>query len=305
MLNINGLKLPMIGDQIVTGDVRFVDENADSSVDDPGQGLNPGRTFNTLDYAVGKMTASKGDYLLVQPAHTENIASASAVDVDVAGLSIIGIGNAGLRPKYTFTATTSTLEIGAANVRVSNLELYGNINDLAVMVDVNYGGFQMDNCKLHSCNAKECINFINIATTMDDFIFRDLEVYQPSDPVATDGGANTGAIYCVDTENILIEHCRFFGYFETAIVHNLTTKVQRLNINHTELTNMLNWPLELVANSTGSAFQCYGETVTGTDVTDAKLFGIMGTRFWLNDCHMGNDSAAGGQMGAPGTIVTT
>ena len=300
---ISSFGMPIIGgNYITTGDVYFVDSVTGSN---GNTGKDTNHPWDDVDYAIGKCTASNDDHIFVFPGHTETGTAAADWSLDVAGINIIGLGNWDLRPTLTLgTSTACDVNVSAANCRIKNIKFVSNINSLVNFLDLDEGNFICEDCFFETSSGKEVLTFVDIATTKDNFRFSRCEFYQPSDPDGTDGGAGTGGIHCVDTENILAEYCRFFGYFETAIFHNLTTKVQRLNVNHCELTNMLNWPFELHAASTGSAFQCYGETVTATDVTDAKLWGIIGTRFWLNDCHMGNDSDAGGQMGAPGTICT-
>jgi hypothetical protein len=274
-------------------------------MDDPGYGSDPEKTFATIDYSVGKTAGSNGDYLIALPGHAETFTGAAGIGLDVAGVTLIGLGNMDLRPTLTFeTSTDADVNVSAANCRIRNIKFVSGINSLKNFLDLDAGNFVAEDCHFETSNTFEVVTFVDILTEMDNFRFSGCEFYQPTDPDGTDGAAGTGGIFCVDTENILVEDCRFFGYFESAILHNRTTKVQRLNLRYCELTNILIQPFILVADSTGSAFQCYGETVIGTDVTDAHLFGTIGTRFWLNDCHFGNDSGGGGQMGAPGSIAT-
>lgn len=54
--------------------------------------------FATLDYAIGRCTASRGDIICVKPGYTDEITAAGTIAADVAGVSILGLGMGSLRP---------------------------------------------------------------------------------------------------------------------------------------------------------------------------------------------------------------
>ena len=60
------------------------------------------KPFSTIDYAIGKCTASRGDIIMVMPGHSETITSDGGIACDVAGVAIIGLGSGSLRPKVVF-----------------------------------------------------------------------------------------------------------------------------------------------------------------------------------------------------------
>lgn len=105
------------------------------------------RFFATIDAAVGECTADAGDIIYVMPGHTETIASATSLVVDVAGVSIIGIGTGNLRPVLDFTATASSVEMDAANCRLSNMILKANVSAVVVAINVDADGIEIDNCE--------------------------------------------------------------------------------------------------------------------------------------------------------------
>ena len=80
------------------------------------------RPFATLDYAIGRCTADKGDVILIAPNHSETITGAAGIAADIAGISIIGLGVGNQRPRFLMdAATTVTFAITAADVYVENL----------------------------------------------------------------------------------------------------------------------------------------------------------------------------------------
>src|SRR5574341_1596957 len=48
--------------------------------------------FATLDYAIGRCTANRGDIIVVKEGHAENVTTANGIDLDVAGITVIGLG---------------------------------------------------------------------------------------------------------------------------------------------------------------------------------------------------------------------
>lgn len=107
---------------VTGGSVFWV--NSSTGQDAVGKGTSPSDPFRTIDYAIGRCTANKGDTILVMPGHTEAISAAGGITIDVAGINIIGLGEGTLRPTITFTTTTAaTITWSAANCRLRNVIL--------------------------------------------------------------------------------------------------------------------------------------------------------------------------------------
>ena len=130
-------------------------------------GRDPETPFATLDYAVGRCTASHCDVIYLLPGHTEAV-TATNIALDVAGITIIGIGNGRNRPSFTFGATTSTITVSAANIKISNcfFDLTG--------IDAVVSGFTCDaandltfaNCEFATNSGTTgCVTAITMGTT--------------------------------------------------------------------------------------------------------------------------------------------
>lgn len=83
----------------------------------------------TIDAAIGLCTANAGDTIYVLPGHTEAVTSGS-IALDVAGVSIIGLGSGAAKPTLTFGATDSKITVTAANGKFQNLRLTAGIGDV-------------------------------------------------------------------------------------------------------------------------------------------------------------------------------
>lgn len=108
------------------GNVYYVDSGATGAADDTSHGGSASRPFATLDYAIGRCTASNGDQIHLLPGHAENIAGATGCVFDKAGVRVIGHGSGALRPTLTLTAAAATISITAANVWIENVLVVGN-----------------------------------------------------------------------------------------------------------------------------------------------------------------------------------
>jgi hypothetical protein len=248
-----------------TGRIFFVSNvSGDNGVDAPtnsdlapatARGQSPDNPFATLDYAVGQCVASRGDIIYVMPGHAETITAAAGLVFDKAGITVIGLGVGTSRPTFTLsTATTADIDVDSANVTLINLRFVSAIDDLAVILDVNEGNFTMEDCLLYGPATFEVLNFVNLATTKDNFFFRRNRFLQEADPTGTDGNAATGGIYVVDSENILVEDCSFDGYFETACLHNKTTALKYLTWRRNSVNQQLTITgdrIRLVAGTVG------------------------------------------------------
>lgn len=148
-----------------------------------GSNGNPGtynKPFSTIDYAVGRCSANTGDIILVKPGHAETIADAATLALDVAGISIIGLGVGASRPTLTFSsAATANIPITAANVSLQNFLFVANFADIASVFTATGTATPKDlaieNCEFRDTSS--VLNFLAIVTgnatanSMDGLVF--------------------------------------------------------------------------------------------------------------------------------------
>uniref|UniRef100_A0A6M3JBG2 Pectate lyase n=1 Tax=viral metagenome TaxID=1070528 RepID=A0A6M3JBG2_9ZZZZ len=125
MLNISGIKLPMIGNHLVGGNVYFVDSGGDGASNN-NDGLHPSRALATLDGGINKCTDNNGDFVVLLPGHAESVSTTIALDV--AGIKILGIGHGTLRPNLTQATSGSSgvITISSSNVEIENIYFTGS-----------------------------------------------------------------------------------------------------------------------------------------------------------------------------------
>ena len=130
-----------------TGSVFFVHSGTGNN---GASGKSPLEPVATLDTAVGLCTASKKDIIYVMPGHAEAISSATALALDVAGISIQGLGDGDLAPVITLdTATTATIGVTAANISIDNITFSANFADIVALFTIGAAKrFKVTNCRI-------------------------------------------------------------------------------------------------------------------------------------------------------------
>jgi hypothetical protein len=103
-----------------TGSRFFVDSGA-SRASDGNRGQDPNVPLATIDGAINRCTASNGDQIIVMPGHTESLTTAGQIAMDVAGVSVFGLGQGHTRPRLTYDAAAGRVDFTASNCRWSNI----------------------------------------------------------------------------------------------------------------------------------------------------------------------------------------
>jgi hypothetical protein len=134
-----------------TGKLVFVDSGATGAgttsvaLSDPTLGAAPkGSIYSTLASAMDNVTATNGDVIVVMPGHAE---TTTAVAIDVAGITIVGLGNGRARPTFTATtAATNLFDVSVANVHIENIRLVGAASGVTALMDITADDFSATKC---------------------------------------------------------------------------------------------------------------------------------------------------------------
>ena len=94
--------------------------------------------------------------------HAETISTATALNLNKAGIAIIGLGAGSARPTFTLsTANTATITVSAANVTIQNCLFVANFLNIAALFTVTATNFALDNCE-----QRDTSNILNFLTTV-------------------------------------------------------------------------------------------------------------------------------------------
>lgn len=132
-LYINGR---MVGtDELGLGQVIYVD-----SAIAGGDGSSPDTALATLNAAMDQCVAHRGDRVYILPGHSETLSAADAVDLDIAGVEVIGLGRGTKMAKFVYDNAAGEFVIGAANVRIKNLWFVPSVTGITLAIDVEAAG---------------------------------------------------------------------------------------------------------------------------------------------------------------------
>lgn len=231
-----------------TGSYFFVD-----SVDgnDGNTGKSPAAAVATIDVAVGLCTANKGDVIVVMPNHAENLATAGALTIDVAGITIVGLGTGNQRPTLTHTADTADINITGADVTVRNLLIISNTADVTASLDIDALDVWIDGVEWREGSS---LCFVDVIVTGGDNICDGLKITNCR-CVGADA-ANDGFLNATGGD---IDRCVIQGNF---IVLSVATTEPVLEITGKSLTNCV------VTHNYVSRLNASGITFLDSDQTD-------------------------------------
>lgn len=135
--------------------------------------LNP---FSTIDYAIGRCTASRGDAVFVLGTHAETVTS--AITLDVAGVQIIGLPIGNRKPRVTVNGAIDMFTITAADCRISSLFCTIVTTDNATaIVNVAAARARIDHLQIiPSATAVNVVDVFTLASGADDCAIEDCDV---------------------------------------------------------------------------------------------------------------------------------
>ena len=135
-------------------------------------------TVLTLDAGLAAARAGKGDIVLVDANHAENISSADQMSSLVAGTRVVGLQVGDKRPTFTWTAAAATWLLDQADCSIENciLKLASSDNagvTVTAPITVSASGCAILNCRIMFGDDANDDVAIGITTTADadDFSF--------------------------------------------------------------------------------------------------------------------------------------
>ena len=244
---ISSFGMPVVGGghiPFTTGSYFFVSSVTGSN---GNSGADPDHPFATIDYAIGKCTASKGDVIVVMPGHDEDIAVAGGITADVIGVTIVGVGSGTLRPIISWSATGSTLLVTAANVTFDNFQFQNEIDSLVSGISSTAAGTAIRNSVFTSpTSTNDALIWVITSAAADDFVFENNAVF-------SDNAGPTEVIRLVGADRARIVGNYIKASASTAVINGITTESLDILIKGNTLCNSVidKLLIDLVASCTG------------------------------------------------------
>jgi len=194
-------------------------------------GNSPQRPFATIDYAVGQCTANRGDVIVVLPGHVEAVAAVAGLDLDVAGIRILFLGEGSNRATIRFgTVVGADMDVDAADITLGmkgkdyGPRFLANIDALTGPIDINSARFKMYGAKWYdgtTINTTDCVVGDASADNVEieDFEFVDGDAAGTQKQSFIQFAAATG---------VILRKIKCTGDFGTGIIENGTAWVDAL-----------------------------------------------------------------------------
>lgn len=232
-------------------------------------GDSPQKPFATVDYAFGQCVANRGDVIVCLPGHSETLAAAAAIDADVAGVTVYGLGRGSARPTFNLTATGADVDIDAAGITFHNLLFTGGIDAIVAALDVNAPDFSLLNCEWRDVTG-QVTDFL-IADANADRLLIDGLVYHGLLAAASSASGTASGIVLVGCDRPIIRNSIMVGAFGVAAIECRTTAVVYLQSYNMRIANLDN-------QAVGTAGVAYEDVITGsTGVIGPNIFIDFGT----------------------------
>jgi len=233
---------------VTTGSTFWVDSV--TGTDAAYYGWNPEAPVATLDYAVGLCTHDKHDQIMIMPTHTETVAAAAGIVLDVRDVRIVGIGTGDNRPTITFDGggvdTAVDIDFDAADVTIENVVFVNTEDGALAPIDVNAAYCGMFNCKFVDDGTDVTIDWIDLDANADYFELLDCQHF---------GTATAGAdsfITMADCQSPTIKNLTSDGDFAAANIE-MTAAALDVLFENCDLDNLnaIDVNVECFANATG------------------------------------------------------
>jgi hypothetical protein len=213
------------------GNTYYVSSVSGNATND---GLSIETALTTIDAAVGKCTANNGDVICVLPGHTETI-TGTDITVDVAGVSVIGVGKGSLMPQIKHNHADAEVSIAADNVIWQGIRHSADVTSVKVAIEIEDG--------IDYCTVRGCV-FDVVATTTDEFLVsvrtNDASNFALIEDNFFDmglGGAVAAISFTKDTDGTIVRNNVAMGDYSTAVINGITTLSTKLLIEKNLLVN--------------------------------------------------------------------
>lgn len=248
--------------------VFYVDSANTASRNAAGAGTVD-RPFASIDFAVGRCTANNGDFIFVQPGHLENVTAAAGLDLDVAGITIVFLGNGQDRGRIRFgTVVGADMDVDAADIKLVRPRFQANLDNLTAPIDVNAARFKMLGATWEDGTAINTIRAMLADANADDLEVDGFEFIDGD-------GLGTQKVALLDVAAATrptLRNIKITGDFSTGCISNSTAWIDAL-LENLILDNANAGPvvaLALQATSTGWVRNASLRVASGTTYVTAN-----------------------------------
>ena len=235
-----------------TGNVWWVGSTVTGATNGAGYGRSPDAPFATLLYAETQVAA--GDTIYLLPGHNEGLGDAQ-IDLDVANLTVIGLGTGSKIPRIDFDHANASIDIGANDVTLKNIALLPSITTILIGIDIEAGktGTVLEDITIllgeDGAGADEFVIGVDLKAGCHDTTIRRLIGHMHASSAHARAGISlTGA-----SHRVRIEDCdiKVLGAAAYAPIEGITTLSTDIRIARCVLVSDNEPGIELLTGTTG------------------------------------------------------
>jgi len=301
--DVRQLLLSIGNNKVLTGDIQWVALRTTKAYEWLRGKVPTAQIHQDLNTAIGMCEANRGDLIVVAPGHYEDIAdtsSSGAIDLDIAGITVLGLGRGTDTPRFDFNHADADFILGAANVAIENLHFEATVTSVKIGVSVEAAAtnFSIKNCRftVETTATDEFLDSISIAAAAN---------YGEIVGCRFDSGLG-GAVSAIVMEGASVGHKItdnwILGDYSTACIEGGTAASTLLEIGRNILvngdgSNLGTEPaIDLAGNATGVIYEnrCVCNLTT-------KAAAIVAARCLLFDNYYNEDISSAGTGGIIGT----
>jgi len=279
--------------------VFYVDSGSGADTLGNNRGKTWDNAFATIEYALAQCTAGQGDVIVLLPGHNEAVITAAAIDLDIQGITVIGLGVGELMPTIDFDNANGSVAVGADDITIENVRFRTSANAVTVGLDIEAG---VDDTHIIGCQfgyAETATDEFAIALRIGDgssgTVIKDSEFHAGAQAAVTAikfNSATTGS------DHVLIKGNWITGNYSTAPILGVTTASTNLLITENSLfTGGTADTFNLVAASTG----IISHNVITMNAASAALAMDVGNCLLFENYLIADDDVGG----AKGAIIDT
>jgi len=227
----------------------YVDSNNGS---DGYDGKTSDRAFATVQKAIDATTADRGDTIYLLPGHNENLSATNTVDLNKAGVAIIGIGWGGRTPRFDFDHADAIFEIDDSDCLLKNIRFMPGAATVTVGVEIE----GVVNTVIEDCyfmdgevsGTDEFIESIELEAGSDNTIIRNCKFRVST----SSNGAVSAIMFTGLSDRVAIEGCDIQGGYSGACIYHDGAAITNVRIRDNLLVPKDTEPgIELITASTG------------------------------------------------------
>lgn len=220
------------GRYVGTGTIFYVDRSGSN-----GDGRTWATAKTTINAAEALCTADASDVIYVAQNHYEDVTGADAVDLDVAGISVIGMGEGNSRPRIDLEDAAAEVVISKANITIKNIQLRPGATSVLKGIDIEAAGLDALIENVAFLNGEvaatdEFVDGIIVHNSAVGTTIRNCTYHSTGTDPDTFVNLDTGT-----AGNITIEDCTVWGDFDEAPIWGAAQVCTNLNIIDNVLTN--------------------------------------------------------------------